>query len=72
MDDPNSPAPVPSARRSGRSIGVPGVMRLLEQAQQEHGKLKWNQLLVKRLVWLTMVSAFQGVWQMLLQAMRAI
>ncbi|ENU30748.1 gamma-glutamyltransferase [Acinetobacter sp. CIP-A165] len=44
IDDPNSPAPVPSARRSGRSIGVPGVMRLLEQAQQEHGKLKWNQL----------------------------
>ncbi len=44
MDDPQSPAPLPSARRSGRSIGVPGVMRLLEQAQQEHGKLKWNQL----------------------------
>ncbi|QER40241.1 gamma-glutamyltransferase [Acinetobacter suaedae] len=44
LDDPNSPAPVPSARRSGRSIGVPGVMRLLEQAQKEHGKLKWNQL----------------------------
>ncbi|RSN77025.1 gamma-glutamyltransferase [Acinetobacter haemolyticus] len=44
LDDPDSPAPVPNARRSGRSIGVPGVMRLLEQAQQEHGKLKWNQL----------------------------
>lgn len=42
--DPNSPPPVPSARRSGRSIGVPGVMRLLEQAQKEHGKLEWKQL----------------------------
>ncbi|ARU05443.1 gamma-glutamyltransferase [Comamonas serinivorans] len=42
--DPASPGPVPSARRSGRSIGVPGVMRMLEMAQSEHGKLKWNQL----------------------------
>ncbi len=42
--DPNSPAPVPSARRSGRAIGVPGVMRMLEMAQKEHGKLPWNGL----------------------------
>jgi gamma-glutamyltranspeptidase/glutathione hydrolase len=42
--DAASPAPVPSARRSGRSIGVPGVMRMMETAQKEHGKLKWNQL----------------------------
>ncbi|THU00648.1 gamma-glutamyltransferase [Lampropedia puyangensis] len=42
--DADSGAPVPSARRSGRSIGVPGVMRMLEMAQTEHGKLQWNQL----------------------------
>ncbi|MFT3805247.1 MAG: gamma-glutamyltransferase family protein [Burkholderiaceae bacterium] len=42
--DPGSPAPVPSARRSGRSIGVPGVMRMLEMAQHEHGRLGWNGL----------------------------
>ena len=42
--DSGSPAPVPSARRSGRSIGVPGVLRMLEMAQQEHGKLAWNGL----------------------------
>ena len=42
--DPNSGAPVPSARRSGRSIGVPGVLRMLEMAQKEHGKLQWNGL----------------------------
>ena len=42
--DPDSPTPVPSARRSGRSIGVPGVMRMLELAHGDHGKLKWNQL----------------------------
>ncbi|HBM2653550.1 TPA: gamma-glutamyltransferase family protein, partial [Enterobacter hormaechei subsp. hoffmannii] len=44
IDDASSSAPVPSARRSGRSIGVPGVMRMLEMAHNEHGKLKWNQL----------------------------
>jgi len=42
--NPSSPTPVPSARRSGRSIGVPGVTRMLELAHGEHGKLKWNQL----------------------------
>lgn len=42
--DPNSPAPVPSARRSGRSIGVPGVMRMLDMAHKEHGRLPWNGL----------------------------
>jgi gamma-glutamyltranspeptidase/glutathione hydrolase len=42
--DASSPAPVPSARRSGRSIGVPGVMRMLELAHKEHGKLVWGQL----------------------------
>lgn len=42
--DAASPAPVPSARRSGRSIGVPGVMRMLDLAHKEHGKLEWSQL----------------------------
>lgn len=44
QDDASSTAPLPNARRSGRSIGVPGAMRMFEMAQQEHGKLKWNQL----------------------------
>lgn len=44
QSDASSPSPVPSARRSGRSIGVPGVMRMLEMAQQEHGRLHWDQL----------------------------
>lgn len=39
-----SPAPLPSARRSGRSIGVPGVMRMLDMAHREHGRLAWNGL----------------------------
>lgn len=40
----SSPAPVPNARRSGRSIDVPGVMRMLDMAHKEHGQLGWNQL----------------------------
>lgn len=42
--DAQSIAPVPSARRSGRSIGVPGVMKMLEMAHQEHGRLAWSGL----------------------------
>ncbi|MFV0680691.1 gamma-glutamyltransferase family protein [Ottowia sp.] len=42
--DASSATPVPSARRSGRSIGVPGVMRMLDMAHDEYGKLAWNQL----------------------------
>lgn len=51
QDNINSLAPVPSLRRSGRSIGVPGVMRMLEMAHQEHGKLPWNQLFNHSIEW---------------------
>lgn len=44
QDDEYSAAPVPSARRSGRSIGVPGLMKMLEMAHQEHGQLAWHRL----------------------------
>ncbi|GAB4585329.1 gamma-glutamyltransferase family protein [Nocardia sp. IFM 10818] len=37
-------APQPNARASGRSIGVPGVLRLLELAHREHGKQPWRDL----------------------------
>ena len=42
--DPHTAAPLPSARRSGRSIGVPGVMKMLEMAHDEHGQLPWRGL----------------------------
>lgn len=32
------------ARRSGLSVGVPGVLRVLEQAHRDHGKLQWRTL----------------------------
>jgi gamma-glutamyltranspeptidase/glutathione hydrolase len=44
QEDPDSVAPVPNARRSGRSIGVPGVLRMLDMAHKQHGKLQWNRL----------------------------
>ena len=44
QDDAGSPAPVPSARRSGRSIGVPGVLRMLELAHKDHGRMPWSGL----------------------------
>ncbi len=43
-DATNQAPPVPSARASGRSIGTPGVMRMLELAQGDHGKLAWKDL----------------------------
>ena len=42
--DQASASPVPNTRRSGRSIGVPGTMRMFELAHQEHGKLPWSSL----------------------------
>ena len=36
--------PRPSARGSGRSIGVPGAMRMLEMIHQQYGRTGWRQL----------------------------
>ncbi|SEH81698.1 gamma-glutamyltransferase 1 Threonine peptidase. MEROPS family T03 [Mycolicibacterium rutilum] len=36
--------PKPDARGSGRSIGVPGIVRLLQEAHAEHGKTAWRDL----------------------------
>ncbi len=42
IDDTNQTAPKPSARASGRSIGTPGVLRMLEMAHKDHGELPWS------------------------------
>lgn len=37
-------APKPDARSSGRAIGVPGALRLLEAVHGEHGQKSWREL----------------------------
>ena len=43
-DSSDKTTPKPSARASGRSIGTPGVLRMLELAQTDHGTLAWKDL----------------------------
>ncbi|MEJ8849893.1 gamma-glutamyltransferase family protein [Variovorax rhizosphaerae] len=43
-DTSDQTAPLPNARASGRSIGTPGVMRMLALAHGDHGKLPWKDL----------------------------
>jgi gamma-glutamyltranspeptidase / glutathione hydrolase len=38
------PLPFPSAVVGGRSVGVPGVLRLLAMAHAQHGRLPWARL----------------------------
>lgn len=45
VSDADRTLPQPGgARASGRSIGTPGAVRMLELAHQDHGKLAWNGL----------------------------
>ncbi|NKY86912.1 gamma-glutamyltransferase [Nocardia veterana] len=44
ISDTDHAPPQPNTRASGRSIGVPGVLRLLESAHHDHGKQPWRDL----------------------------
>jgi gamma-glutamyltranspeptidase / glutathione hydrolase len=44
VDDVDRTEPKPDARASGRSIGVPGVLRLLQDVHDAHGKTAWREL----------------------------
>ncbi|MBF6330971.1 gamma-glutamyltransferase [Nocardia transvalensis] len=44
ISDTDQTPPQPNARASGRSIGVPGVLRMLDLAHREHGKQPWRDL----------------------------
>jgi gamma-glutamyltranspeptidase/glutathione hydrolase len=44
IDNASHASPQPDARASGRSIGVPGILRLLELVHNEHGRTPWRDL----------------------------
>ncbi|MGV0871282.1 gamma-glutamyltransferase family protein [Mycolicibacterium sp. XJ879] len=44
VSDTDRTEPRPDARASGRSIGVPGIVRLLHEVHAEHGSTGWREL----------------------------
>ncbi|WP_227981815.1 gamma-glutamyltransferase [Nocardia spumae] len=44
ISDTDHTVPQPNTRASGRSIGVPGAIRLLDAAHRDHGKQSWREL----------------------------
>ena len=44
VSDTDRTEPKPDARASGRSIGVPGIVRMLTDVHAEHGKTPWRDL----------------------------
>jgi gamma-glutamyltranspeptidase/glutathione hydrolase len=44
ISDTQQTTPLPNARASGRSIGTPGVLHMLDAAHKDAGKLTWKEL----------------------------
>ena len=44
ISDSDRAQPKPDARGSGRSIGVPGILRMLMDVHRQHGKTAWRDL----------------------------
>jgi len=45
LDENDKPLPFIVAKDSGLSIGIPGILSMLNMAHIEHGKLPWKELL---------------------------
>lgn len=45
IDSGTQTTPLPSARASGRSIGTPGAVRMLDLAHKDHGAKPWKDLI---------------------------
>jgi len=45
LDAKGQPLTLTQAAVGGRAVGVPGTLRMLELAHQQHGKLKWARLM---------------------------
>jgi gamma-glutamyltranspeptidase/glutathione hydrolase len=44
ISDEEQTSPLPNARASGRSIGTPGTVRVLDLAHKDHGRKPWKDL----------------------------
>jgi gamma-glutamyltranspeptidase/glutathione hydrolase len=44
LDSDGKPMQFPAAVASGRSVGVPGALRMLEMAHRRHGRIEWAKL----------------------------
>lgn len=44
ISDEDQTTPRPNARASGRSIGTPGTLHMLDAAHRDHGRLTWAEL----------------------------
>ena len=44
LDNDGKAIPFMQAVRSGKAVGVPGLLAMLDMAHKEHGKTKWNDL----------------------------
>jgi gamma-glutamyltranspeptidase/glutathione hydrolase len=47
ISDTDRTEPKPDARATGRSIGVPGILRMLMDVHQQHGKTAWHDLFTR-------------------------
>lgn len=63
LDENGKPMGFMKAVVGGRSVGVPGIPKLLEDVHKRYGKLPWQVCLRNRLLWRNKVLLFLRVWR---------